>query len=272
LKSSKDVANALRIVINQREVAEKIDIVEVLDRAGDLAYFRAIRAILKRTKNITSLTLQFSFAPERRIIPIGPTVVFKHLTALNVNVPHATLGHFLDPNHPHITDLVLSSCNAPTCPLFDRRLPRLQRLACPPGCVEALTSAYNPISQLQIIHDTAQDAKFPLSRLFNTHPIRTSFVLTELHLDFDHTASGLQGGLLQRISEAAPVLEVLRLTESRFSDKVCQYVVVTGKYSNEAHSPRPRQSHYRGIMSKTGRMASGRSHTFVDYCYELGAP
>jgi hypothetical protein len=209
-------------VKHQIDATKKIDIVEVLDGAGDLACFKAIRAILRRTKNITCLTLRFSFEPELRILPIGKTVVFKHLTVLNVNIPHATLEHFLNPKHSQITDLVLGSCNAPTCPLVGCRLPRLQRLVCPPGCVQALTSADSPVTQLHIIHDTAQDASFPLPQLFDSRPIRTSFSLTELHLDFDHTATGLQGGLLQRISEAAPVLEVLRLTESPFSDKVCQ--------------------------------------------------
>jgi len=223
MKSSKDVDDFHCFVKHQRDATKNINIVEVvLDRAGDLACFKAIRAILRCTKNITCLTLRFSFEPELCILPIGKTVVFKNLTTLNVNIPHAALGHFLNPKHTQITDLAIGSCNAPTCPLASCRLPHLQRLICPPGCVQALTSADSPVMQLQIIHDTAQDASFPLPRLFDSRRIRTSSSLTVLHLDFDHTATGLRGGLLQCISEAAPVLDVLRLTESTFSDKVCQ--------------------------------------------------
>jgi hypothetical protein len=199
---------------HQSNIAESIDIVEVLDKAGSLTSFNYIRAILKRTKNITTLYLQISFEPDRYILP--PALVFQNLTTLNVNVPHAALAHFLL-KHLEIQNLVLSGpCDLPTCPLTGCHLPRLEDLVCLPGCVRALTSG-SPLQRLGVLQNTAQDHhSFQLIQLLNLTPIPSSCILTTLHLDFDHTITDL----LTRIDAAAPGLRFLKLTESPFSDMV----------------------------------------------------
>jgi hypothetical protein len=215
IDSVKDARDCLCLLRCKQDVATKVDIVEVLQGAGIRANFKAIRGILKCTTNITSLTLRLSFEPVWLMLPT--TLDFVNLTILNSNIPHANVVPFLT-RHPRITNLVLDTCNAASCPLIGCRLPRLEELICPPGCVQALTSVASPLSRLGVVQSTAQDSRFPLERLLDSHRIKTTSFLTVLHLDFDHTASRF--GLLQSISAAAPALIVLKLTESSFSDKV----------------------------------------------------
>lgn len=186
--------------------------IEVYDNMSTRASFKTVRDVLTYTTNITRLTLHFSSKPSSQILPIS--LVFKRLTTLDINIPHATVGCFLV-NHPRITNLVLGPCNTQLdfCPLTCCHLPNLWELTCPPGCVRALTNAHSPLTQLSVIHGTDQDVNFPL---FNFMHIRTSSVLTILHLDFDHTIKRL----LNRISVAAPALRVLKLTERRLSGQV----------------------------------------------------
>jgi hypothetical protein len=198
---------------HRSDILQRIDIVEVLDKAGSLTSFNSVRAILKRTKNITALCLQFSFEPDRCILP--PALVFQSLTTLNINIPHAALAHFLL-KHKEIQNLVLSGpCDSPTCPLTGCHLPRLEDLVCRPGCVRALTSG-GPLRWLGVRHNTVQDRSFQLTQLLDLTPIPSSCILTTLHLDFDHTVTDL----LTRIDAAAPCLRFLKLTESPFSDMV----------------------------------------------------
>jgi len=214
LKTVKDVKDFLCVAKHQIDIAPRVDIVEVLDKAGSLASFNSIQAILKRTKNITTLRLQFSFKPDRRILPA--TLVFKNLTTLNVNIPHATLAQFLA-KHLDIQNLVLGGpCNLPICPLTGCQLPRLEDLVCLPGCVHALTSAGSPLQRLGVFHDTIQDSGFQTTQLLDLTRIPSSCILATLHLDFDHTVTDL----LTRIDAAAPGLRFLKLTESPFSDRV----------------------------------------------------
>ena len=199
---------------HQINIAPSVDIAEVLDKAGSLASFNSIRAILRRTKKITTLHLQISFEPDLRILP--PTLVFKNLTTLNVNIPHATLAPFLA-NHQKIQNLVLSGpCDLPTCPLTDCHLPCLEDLVCLPSCVRALTSADSPLQRLGVIHDTVRSSSFQTTQLLDLTRIPSSQNVTTLHLDFDHTVTDL----LTRIDAAAPKLRYLKLTESPLSDRV----------------------------------------------------
>ena len=118
-----------------------IDIVEVFGDAGSLQSFSAVRGVLCRTTNITSLALIFSFEPALRVLPT--TQIFDNLTDLNVNAPHTAVAQFLM-NHPGITSLAVGACHASNCPLTDCPLPLLQAVSCPPGCVRAVTSAAPP--------------------------------------------------------------------------------------------------------------------------------
>jgi hypothetical protein len=215
LRSFEELENFLRLVKRRGDIAERVDIIEVYDDAGTWTSFKTVREILSYIKNVTSVTLQFSFEPLCRILPTS--LVLEHLTTLDVNIPHATVARFLT-KHPHITNLVLGPCNTQQdfCPLTGCRLPNVWELTCPPGCVRALTNTGSPLTQLHIIHGTAQDANFPL---FNFMHIKTLSVLTVLHLDFDHTVKRL----LQRIAVAAPGLSILRLTE-RLCSEVCHSV------------------------------------------------
>ena len=201
---------------HQRDIALRVDIVEVLDKAGSfkLASFNLIRAILKRTKNATTLRLYLPSGLDRCILP--SSMVFQNLTTLDVNIPHATLAPFLA-KHPYIQNLVLDGpCDLPTCPLTGCHLPHLEDLVCLPGCVRALTSASSPLQWLGVLHNTTQDNGFQTMRLLNLTRIPSSCILTTMHLDFDHTVMDL----LTRIDAAAPGLRFLKLTESSFSDRV----------------------------------------------------
>jgi hypothetical protein len=217
MDSVNDTHNFLCLLRCEQDIAMKVNIVEVLQKAGKRPAFKAIRGILQRTTNITSLTLRLSSAPSLSIFSTTPS--FVNLTVINSNIPHTIIAPFLA-RHPDITSLVLDgTCgNNDTCPLGNCRLPLLEELTCPPSCVCALTSVGSPLQRLEVVQNTAQNSTFPLEQLFNTHQITTTSVLTVLHLDFDHTASKF--GLLQRISDAAPGLIVLKLTEAPFSDKV----------------------------------------------------
>ncbi|KAH9013661.1 hypothetical protein EDB85DRAFT_1899630 [Lactarius pseudohatsudake] len=59
--STSEVEGVLRAVTYSNEVAMNIDILDVDQRVADGVTFRAIRAILDRTPNITTLILQLSF-------------------------------------------------------------------------------------------------------------------------------------------------------------------------------------------------------------------
>ncbi len=205
----------LCLVKRQGDIAERVDIIKVYDDAGTWTSFKTVQEILTCIKNVTCMTLQFSFEPSCQILPTS--LVFEHLTTLDVNIPHATIAHFLT-KHPYITNLVLGPCNTQQdfCPLTGCHLPNLWELTCPPGCVRALTNTGSPLTRLRIIHGTVQDANFPL---FNFMRIKTLSILTVLHLDFDHMVKQL----LQQISVAAPALRILKLTECLCSE-VCHSV------------------------------------------------
>lgn len=206
----------------RRDTAATIDIVKVYGDAGDLRVFDSVQGILRRTMNITCLTLKFSFEPSLRVLPTAQ--VFNNLLYLNVNAPHTAVAQFLM-NHPHITSLVVGACHATDCPLIDCQLPLLRELSCPPGCVQAVTSAASPLTQLTTKHDTGQDSNIQLSDLIY---IPTSLTLANLHIEFDHTTRHL----LHCISAAAPALHDLTLTESLFSvgvvvrHSICERVMV----------------------------------------------
>lgn len=198
---------------NQGDIAPRVDVVEMLDKAGNLKPFRLIQAILRRTRNITTLRLHFSFEPSRRILPL--TLVFHNLTTLDVNIPHANLAQFLV-KHSDIQNLVLGGpCDLPTCPLTGCHLPRLEDLVCLPGCVRALASSGSPLQRLGVLHNPVQEYSFQME-LLNRTRIPSLCILTTLHLDFDHTIMDL----LTRIDAAAPGLRFLKLTESPLSDRV----------------------------------------------------
>ena len=194
-------------------IAEVIDIVEVRDGAGDLLSLQSVLDVLRKTKNISCLTLRFTFPPHLMRLP--QDVRYRNLTLLSVNAPHSVVTPFLM-THPQLTDLTLGSCGAPSCALVDSPLPFIQSLTCPPGCVQGLISAGSRLTRLSLTHQAAEDATFPVSQLFNFHVIQTSQTLTVLDISFVHSTSEL----LQRISAAAPALIVLRLTESSFAVEV----------------------------------------------------
>ncbi|KAH9022397.1 hypothetical protein EDB83DRAFT_2527574 [Lactarius deliciosus] len=208
--STSEVEGVLRAVTYSNEVATNIDVLEVDQRVADGVTFRAIRAILDRTPNITTLILQLSF---RRFRVFPRVTILENLIDLKVNIPHATVALFLL-HHPHLESLSLGPCgNSRRCPLLVCQLPSLQSLTCPPSCVSALTSG-NPITWLATTHDGVGYTRFPIIKAFNFGIIGTS-ILTTLHTDFDHTSARL----LHHISAAAPVLKNLKLTESKFSDE-----------------------------------------------------
>jgi hypothetical protein len=219
MKSEKDVKR-FKCLTQSKWVAGAIDIVEVRDDAGNLSSFKSVLDILRRTKKITCLTLNYSFPPALRRLPMAHNRPFRNLTSLNVNVPHNAVALFLR-NHPRITHLILGTCNASRCPLIGSPLPLLQQLTCPPGCVQALISAGSHLTSLAPFHGSPQDASFPMPRLLNFSAIVTSSMLTVISIDFHHTTVRL----LQRISAAAPALTVLRLNESRFTIEVCHSFV-----------------------------------------------
>ena len=227
MNSIKDTRDFLCLLRCEPDIAKDVDIIEVFQEAAKQLAFKTIRGILNCTTNITSLTLRLSF--ERAFLMLPTTLEFKNLTILDSNIPHTAIARFLA-RHPRITDLVLDVCNAtPSCPLVNTRLPKLEHLTCPPGCVRALTPVASRLHRLRVVQKTAQDSSFPLEGLLDSHPITLTSIITVLHLDFDHTASKF--GLLQRISEAAPGLIVLKLTESIFSDKVRQSVHWRSKHT-----------------------------------------
>lgn len=206
----------------RRSIATIIDVLEVRDKAGNftLSSLQSILEILRRTQNISCVTLQFSFTPSLRL-PMDDQV-FQNLTSLNVNIPHAALTRSLI-NHPAITDLVLGVCGSPTCPLINSTLHSLRNLTCPPGCVQGLISAGTYLTRLVSFHGSPEDASFLMTRLLDFQVIPTFSVLTVLDIDFHHTTTRL----LQRISAAAPAVAVLRLTESHFIVEVCHSVCDT---------------------------------------------
>jgi hypothetical protein len=209
MKSLRD-AKQFRYITRRRDIAAIIDIVEVHGDAGDLPSLNVVQGVLGRTVNISSLTLIFSFEPTLRALPTYQ--VFDNLQDLNVNAPHTAVAQFLT-RHPYISSLVVGTCHASICPLINSPLPFLRALSCPPGCVRAVTSATTPLTQLAAIHGTSQDATFSLLQVLDFSTISTSLVITHLHISFDNKTTHL----LQRISAAAPALQVLRLTESPFS-------------------------------------------------------
>jgi hypothetical protein len=171
-----------------------------------------MRDILCRATNISDLVLRLPFKPIR-ILPT--TVVLRHLTSLDVDIPHSAVAQLLA-THSHIQNLALGPCNDTLrCPLTNSWLPFLQRLTCPPSCVRAITQG-SPVDWLATTYDGVRHTRFPILRLLDFFPIQTCAVLTDLHVDFDHTAERL----LLRILAAAPALVFLKLTEMSSSSEV----------------------------------------------------
>jgi hypothetical protein len=212
----------------EEDTTATIDVVEVIGQGGKPSAFKIIRCLLEYyMTNITTLKLRLSFEPTPCMIQ---GLEFKNLRTFETNVPHVLIAPFLK-RHSDITHLVLDVCNIHTattavaCPLTDCRLPHIEELSCPKGCVRPLLSAAalptgsqgSPLRNLQVINNIAQDAMFPLQDLFDFCHIPMSSQLHHVHLDFDHTAPKL----LQALSKAAPLLKTLRLVKSKFSDRVC---------------------------------------------------
>jgi len=103
MKSLRDV-KGFHYMTRKRDLAATINIVEVYGDAGSLSALNAVQQVLRRTLNITSLTLIFSFEPALRVLPT--TQVFNNLTDLNVNAPHSALIQFLIA-HSLISSLVV---------------------------------------------------------------------------------------------------------------------------------------------------------------------
>lgn len=209
LRSSNEAKELLRAVQHRNEIATSIEVLDVHQgRATDEATFKAVRAVLGHARNVTTIALRLSF---RRFRVFPEVDIFARLVTLDANIPHATIATFLL-RHPHIEDLTLGPCgNRLRCPLSFCSLPRLRHLTCPPSCVRALTSG-KPVNWLATTYNSV-DQPFPILKVFNFHPIGTSAILTTLHLDFDESSAQL----LCRVSMAAPALQNLKLTESKFS-------------------------------------------------------
>jgi hypothetical protein len=209
----------------EEDTAAVIDVVEVIGQGGKPSAFKIVRCLLEYyMTNITALKLRLSFEPTPCMLR---GFEFKNLEIFETNIPHILIAPFLA-RHTDITHLVLDVYNvhmattAIACPLASCRLPHIEKLLCPKGCVWPLLSAVtllsrgSPLRNLQVINNIAQDAMFPLQDLFNFSRIPMSSQLSDVHLDFDHMAPNL----LQALSRAAPLLKTLRLVESKFSDRV----------------------------------------------------
>jgi hypothetical protein len=210
----------------EEDTTAAIDVVEVIGQGGKPSAFKIIQCLLEYyMMNITALNLWLSFEPTPHMLQ---GFEFKNLEIFETNIPHILIAPFLA-RHTDITHLVLDVCNvhmvttAVACPLASCCLPHIEELSCSKGCVQPLLLAVALLSQgsllcnLQVINNIAQDAMFPLQDLFDFCCIPTSSQLSDVHLDFDHTAPNL----LQALSRAAPLLKTLRLVESKFSDRVC---------------------------------------------------
>jgi len=183
---------------------------------SDATGIKSIRAILPLSQNIRALVIKLPFKAIR-LFPMS--LVLVNLVSLNLNIPHATVAPFLQ-RHPHLETLQLGACgnaNLQICPLthFSLQLPLLNKLFCPPGCVRALIAG-TVVNKLFTTYDGVRRLHFPMYKLLNFCPILTLATITTLLVDFDHTTPAL----LHRISVAAPTLQVLKLTESKFSRKV----------------------------------------------------
>ena len=107
MKTSKDVTQFCYMTRN-RDIVAAIDIVEVCGDAGKVQFLNAVQQILRRTINISCLTLLY-FEPTLHVLPMGQT--FNNLTYLNINAPHTTVAQFLR-YHTEITSLVVTTaCN-----------------------------------------------------------------------------------------------------------------------------------------------------------------
>lgn len=196
----------------RKEIATAIDVFDVHQGAADGPTFKAVQAILGHAKNVSTLVLRLSFR-RFRVFPVVD--VFAFLVTLDANIPHATIAPFLL-RHPHVENLTLGLCgNSRRCPLSLCPLPSLQWLTCPLGCVRALTSG-KPVTWLAATNDDVEHIPFPFLNVFDFRPLGTSAILTTLHIDFDETSAQL----LHRVSTAAPALQNLKLTESKFSQEV----------------------------------------------------
>jgi hypothetical protein len=78
--------------------------------------------------------------------------------------------------------------------------------------MHALTSG-KPVTWLAATNDGVEHIPFPILRVFDFHPLGTLAILTTLHIDFNETSAQL----LHCILTAAPALQNLKLTESKFS-------------------------------------------------------
>jgi hypothetical protein len=212
LTSSSDVEDMLRALKLRKEIATGIDVFDVHQGAADGPTFMAVRAILGHARNVSTLVLRLSF---RRFRVFPRVDVFEFLVTLDANIPHATVAPFLL-RHPRIENLTLGPCgNSRRCPLSLCPLPSLQWLTCPPSCVRALTSG-KPVTWLAATNDGVEHIPFPILKVLDFRPLGTSAILTTLHIDFDETSAQL----LHRVSTAAPALQNLKLTESKFSQEV----------------------------------------------------
>lgn len=202
---------------HRNEIATAIDVFDVHQSAADGPTFKAVRAILGHAINVSTLVLRLSF---RRFRVFPEVDVFEFLVTLDANIPHAAIAPFLL-RHPHLENLTLGPCgNSRRCPLTLCPLPTLQCLTCPPSCVRALTSG-KPVTWLASTNDGVEHIPFPFLKVFDFHPLGTSAILTTLHIDFDETSAQL----LHRVSMAAPALQNLKLTESKFSQEVCTFML-----------------------------------------------
>ena len=210
MNSSNKVYKLLRAIEHHNVIATNIDVLEIHQGAADGATFKAVKAILGHAKNVTVLVLRLSF----RCFCVFPVfTAFADLVTLDVNIPHATIAPFLI-HHPHIEDLTLGACGNSRCyPLSHCPLPCLRCLTCPPSCVQALSGS--PLT-LPTTHDDVEDEPFPIIKVLDFHLIKLLAILSSLHIDFDHTTTQL----LQCILVAAPALQNLKLTESKFSHEV----------------------------------------------------
>jgi hypothetical protein len=89
MKSPKDVSQ-LQYITTTEDIAAMIDIVEVCGDAGDMPSVNAVQKILRRTINITCLTLVFSFdsmlhvLPTRTLLVISPILMStRHIVPLH---------------------------------------------------------------------------------------------------------------------------------------------------------------------------------------------
>ncbi len=228
LTSARGIEGLRNTITYRSDVATAIFDFEVKVTAGRGSFIagqsmRQLRAILNCLTNVKSLILQLPPSWARlQVLPRAD--VYSNLVLFKANIPHAALVSFLQ-NHPHIEILTLGPCNANAdggpCPLSDitnSHIRALRELTCPPSCVRAVAQGSQEVGKLFATYDGIQGNIFPICKLLDFNRIWPSANVTILHLDYDHTAVRL----LKRIAAAAPGLISLKLTESKYSNEVCQ--------------------------------------------------